>query len=178
MNYPGAEIILERLKKFNETNLLVMSIERCVKEALMFDEQIWLENMAGLLDNEDIKANLPKDIFEVFFSRNSKHQEYALADYLNSTTVWPEIWKPKAAGGTTNAIVSSNTAWSASCNTVSWLAVSESNRTGSGVYINSGTLSLIAAANTSSVPRVGTITITAGNLSKIITVIQAAANTI
>ena len=69
MNWPGAWIILERLKKFNETKLLACAVERSVKTALVCDDQHWLKSMSELLDNKRLKEDLPKDILEILNNR-------------------------------------------------------------------------------------------------------------
>jgi len=71
MNWPGAEIILSRLKSFNKTSLLVMAVVRSVKIALVLDAQAWLLNMSDLLDNKVLTANLPKYIYRVLIRRNA-----------------------------------------------------------------------------------------------------------
>jgi len=65
INWPGAETILERLIKFNDTSLLSIFIVRCVKQALACNQQDWLGNMSALLENENLKNNLPPDIYEL-----------------------------------------------------------------------------------------------------------------
>ena len=69
MNWPGALTILQRLIKFKELKFLSIFIEPCVKEALACDEQIWLGNMAALLENENLKDYLPKDIYNTLYNR-------------------------------------------------------------------------------------------------------------
>ena len=69
MNWPGSEIILQRLIEFKDSKFLSLVIEHCVKEALVCDDQIWLGNMAALLKNEDLKTFLPKDIFNTLYCR-------------------------------------------------------------------------------------------------------------
>ena len=69
MNWPGAEIVLQRLIEFKEPRLLSIFVVPCVKEALACDDQAWLGNMAALLDNKDLKSNLPKDIYNTLYCR-------------------------------------------------------------------------------------------------------------
>lgn len=69
INWPGAEIILDRLIEFSDTSLLSINITYCVKEALACDEQGWLGNMAALLQNGNLKTSLPKDIYNILFKR-------------------------------------------------------------------------------------------------------------
>lgn len=69
MNWPGAEIVLQRLIKFQDLRFLSIFIVHCVKEALVCDDQAWLGNMAALLENENLKDNLPKDIYNTLYCR-------------------------------------------------------------------------------------------------------------
>jgi len=69
MNWPGAEIILQRLLEFRDAGFLSAFMVRCVKEALACDDQIWLGNMSALIANEGMKDCLPRDIYNVLFSR-------------------------------------------------------------------------------------------------------------
>lgn len=69
LNWPGAEAILSRLKKLTNTNILSASIVDCVKAALACDRQVWLGNMAELVENENLKTTLPKDVYNVLFNR-------------------------------------------------------------------------------------------------------------
>lgn len=71
INWPGAEIILDRLIKFSDTSLLAINITHCVKEALACDQQGWLGNMSVLLRNDHLKQKLPKDIYNVLYIRQS-----------------------------------------------------------------------------------------------------------
>ncbi|MBQ7171275.1 MAG: DUF5071 domain-containing protein [Clostridia bacterium] len=65
MNWPGAELVLERLIKMKDISFLSSFLTVCVKEALILDNQSWLGNMAALLENDDLKNELPKDIRKV-----------------------------------------------------------------------------------------------------------------
>ena len=69
INWPGAEFILSRLIKFTDTSLLSLFMVSCVKEALVCDRQEWLGNMSALLENENLKPNLPRDIYNVLYNR-------------------------------------------------------------------------------------------------------------
>ena len=71
MNWPGAEITLQRLIKFEDSGFLSIFIEHGVKEALVCDDQVWLGNMAALLENEELKRHLPKDIYNTLYCRNT-----------------------------------------------------------------------------------------------------------
>ena len=72
MNWPGAEIIFDRLIEIKDTDFLSVILARCVKEALACDNQFWLGNMAALLENKSLKDNLPKDIYNSLYSRHYK----------------------------------------------------------------------------------------------------------
>jgi hypothetical protein len=71
MNWPGAETVLQRLIEFNDQSLLSLFIDHCVKEALVCDDQVWLGNMAALLENDNLKNFLPKDIYNVLYCRRA-----------------------------------------------------------------------------------------------------------
>ena len=64
LNWPGATRILERLKSFSGKRLRGPFLNsfanaHCTKEGLM-----WLDGLRELLDNEELKAELPKPILE------------------------------------------------------------------------------------------------------------------
>ena len=68
MNWPGAEIILARLKKYDEMEMLVFNVECCVEKAVAygkFDEMKLLDNISELLDNSKLKAALPMETLEI-----------------------------------------------------------------------------------------------------------------
>jgi len=68
MNWPGAEVILERLKVYDETEMFVFNVECCVKEAIAvgeFDEMKLIDNISELLANEKLKAALSTNILEM-----------------------------------------------------------------------------------------------------------------
>ena len=61
MNWPGAEIIRERLKTYGEMEMLVFNVECCVEKAVAcgkFDEMKFLDNISELLDNKKLKMAL------------------------------------------------------------------------------------------------------------------------
>lgn len=66
LNWPGASIILDRLKKFPGEQLKEPFIAQLAQaKSLDNDEgQMWLDYLSELLDNEDLKAVLPKPIIE------------------------------------------------------------------------------------------------------------------
>ena len=51
MNWPGAIIIDDRLKKFHDMKMLSFAIKECVKRASETDNHIWLENLSELMDD-------------------------------------------------------------------------------------------------------------------------------
>ena len=74
LNWPGAVTILERLKTYDEMEMLVFSVECCVEKAIacskldeirFFEEMKFLNNISELLENEKLKENLPKRILEI-----------------------------------------------------------------------------------------------------------------
>lgn len=72
LNWPGADIILERLKNFKEVDSLCFSVRECVKRASLTDEEFWLDYMSELLDNDLLKAKLPDDTLQIL----EKHYHY------------------------------------------------------------------------------------------------------
>lgn len=61
MNWPGAFIILERLKKYAKVERLVSAVNVCVKEAVAKDDEMWLYWLSGLLDNEKLKSSISEN---------------------------------------------------------------------------------------------------------------------
>ena len=51
MNWPGAIIIDDRLKKFRDMKMPSFAIKECVKRASATDNHIWLENLSELMDD-------------------------------------------------------------------------------------------------------------------------------
>lgn len=66
LNWPGASIILDRLKKFPGEQLKEPFIAQLAQaKSLDNDEgQMWLDYLSELLDNEELKTLLPKPIIE------------------------------------------------------------------------------------------------------------------
>ena len=58
MNWPGAIIIDDRLKKFHDMKMLSFAIKECVKRATATDNHIWLENLSELMDNTKLLNNV------------------------------------------------------------------------------------------------------------------------
>ena len=65
INWPGAFIILDRLKKYAKVERLATVVDICVKEAVAKDDEMWLHWLSGLLDNEGLKAELSNEISEI-----------------------------------------------------------------------------------------------------------------
>lgn len=67
LNWPGALIILDRLKNFSGKKLKEPFLDRFQYAENFNNEegQIWLDYLSELLDNEELKAELPKPIIEV-----------------------------------------------------------------------------------------------------------------
>ena len=61
INWPGALIILQRLKDFSEVKMLVFSVKESVRIAYATNNLIWLNSIAELLDNQMLFNALPKD---------------------------------------------------------------------------------------------------------------------
>ncbi len=65
LSWPGARTILERLKTMSASPMFVYEVKTCIKQALARDEQLWLDNLSGLLDNELLKEKLPEELLAV-----------------------------------------------------------------------------------------------------------------
>lgn len=65
-NWPGTLIILERLKFFSGEKIKEPFIRLVTYSMSLKNEEglMWLDNLSELLDNEELKAELPKEIFE------------------------------------------------------------------------------------------------------------------
>ena len=66
LNWPGASIILDRLKKFPGEQLKEPFIAQLAQAKSLDNDEglMWLDYLSELLDNEDLKAVLPKPIIE------------------------------------------------------------------------------------------------------------------
>lgn len=66
-NWPGALIILDRLKNFSGKKLEKPFIDRFTYAKNLNNEEglMWLDNLSELLDNEELKSELPKSIIEI-----------------------------------------------------------------------------------------------------------------
>lgn len=67
LNWPGALIILDRLKVFSGEKLKKPFIDCLTYIRNLNNEEglIWLDYLSELLDNEELKAELPKPIIEM-----------------------------------------------------------------------------------------------------------------
>ena len=65
LNWPGALIIINRLKKFYDTEMLSFAVKECIRIASVTDNHIWLENLSELLDNKKLKEKLPEDVLKI-----------------------------------------------------------------------------------------------------------------
>jgi hypothetical protein len=68
INWPGALIILERLKKVSKVNSLLFAMEYNVQKAIAYnswEDKIWLSAVSQLLDNDKLNNALPKEILKV-----------------------------------------------------------------------------------------------------------------
>lgn len=66
LNWPGALIILDRLKIFSGKKLKKPFINRFTYAVNLNNEEgwMWLDYLSELLDNEQLKSELPKEIIE------------------------------------------------------------------------------------------------------------------
>lgn len=59
-NWPGALIILERIKMFSEVEMLAFCVNERVRIASAINNRSWLRNMSGLLENQALAKVLPE----------------------------------------------------------------------------------------------------------------------
>ena len=78
VNNPGEEIIRKRLIRVQDTRLLAIEIEHCVKEALACDLDGWLGAMSELLENERLKEYLSPFVYKVLFVRYEQGKRLCL----------------------------------------------------------------------------------------------------
>lgn len=66
LNWPGALLILNRLKIFSGTKLKRPFIDRFIYASNLNNKDglMWLDYLSELLDNEQLKAELPKEVTE------------------------------------------------------------------------------------------------------------------
>lgn len=65
INWPGALTIVNRLKKFYDTEMLSFATKECTKIASSTNNHSWLENLSKLLDNDKLKEDLPEDTLKI-----------------------------------------------------------------------------------------------------------------
>lgn len=65
LNWPGALIILDRLKKFSEIEMLSFSVKNSVRIASATNNHIWLGSLSELLDNTELSKALTEDCLSV-----------------------------------------------------------------------------------------------------------------
>ena len=65
LNWPGAAIILERLKNYSDTKRLSIIIKEFVKKAVAINDKMWLSSASEFLDSEEFKTFLPKDTRDI-----------------------------------------------------------------------------------------------------------------
>lgn len=63
-NWPGYEIILERLLKYKDIKWLSHEVEVCVKMANALKNNKWLIDLSPILQNKELKEFLPNDVIE------------------------------------------------------------------------------------------------------------------
>ena len=89
LNWPGAMIILERMKKFKEVEMLSVYIRDIAKiangEKIECDEN-WLLYMSELLDNKKLREKLPKEILNIL-----KPYYYNKEDFMDSYMFYSKI---------------------------------------------------------------------------------------
>lgn len=65
LNWPGAELIQERLCQFKDVDWLVMRLEQLVPILNMLDEKSWLSFLSTLLTNQLVRNKLNKDTISI-----------------------------------------------------------------------------------------------------------------
>lgn len=89
LNWPGAMIILERMKKFKEVEMLSVYIRDIAKiangEKIECDEN-WLLYMSELLDNKKLREELPEEILNIL-----KPYYYSKEDFMDSYMFYSKI---------------------------------------------------------------------------------------
>jgi hypothetical protein len=61
INWPGALIVLDRLKNFFETEKLSFCVQESVRQAKATNNKIWLGSISKLLDNTALSKVLPDE---------------------------------------------------------------------------------------------------------------------
>lgn len=71
LNWPGAELILERLKQFRKddiVDMLVMCLNHWVPALNKLGERAWLSFIAEILDNPNLEGRLKPDTLQILLS--------------------------------------------------------------------------------------------------------------
>lgn len=68
LNWPGAELILERLKRFRKVDMLVMYLNHWVPALDKLEEWAWLSFIAEVLDNPDLGSRLKPNTLQILLS--------------------------------------------------------------------------------------------------------------
>lgn len=89
LNWPGAMIILDRMKKFKEVKNLSFNVKDIVKIA--YGEQrecdeIWLMYISELLDNKELREELPEETLNILIS-----YYYNKEDFMDSYMFYSKI---------------------------------------------------------------------------------------
>lgn len=63
LNWPGAGIILDRLKKMN-TNILAGWFHCCARDALTLQDESWLVNLIELCENKELKQKIDPELYQ------------------------------------------------------------------------------------------------------------------
>ena len=72
LTWPGAVIILERLKKYRDMEKLVFALKECVTRAYITEEKMWLVHMSELLSYEQLVKKLPEVVVKIL--RNARDE--------------------------------------------------------------------------------------------------------
>ena len=68
MNWPGADIIMNRLICYEDVEHLLIALRRCINAAYEADDEIWLLNIFYLLQSKDIMSLLPAKEHEIILN--------------------------------------------------------------------------------------------------------------
>ena len=65
LNYPGATIILERLRKYQNYKMLAMVLENRIVVANALENESWLLSLAEVLISDEVKKNLSDNSYQI-----------------------------------------------------------------------------------------------------------------
>jgi hypothetical protein len=65
LNWPGALVIYERLKKFANVDMLRFCVENYVKSAFAANDSVKVLNLTGLIENDKLRSVLQKNIVDI-----------------------------------------------------------------------------------------------------------------